>query len=69
MSDSSGNVMFSSINNIPINISALKYTQTASSGNVMISDGNGNIILTNVNNTPIIDLLDGAVVAFTGICS
>ena len=69
MSDGSGNIMFSSINNIPINISTLKYTQTAPSGNVMISDGNGNIILTNVNNTPIIDLLDGAVVAFTGICS
>jgi hypothetical protein len=69
MSDNNGNILLSSINNIPINISTLKYTQTASSGNILISDGSGSIILTNVNNTPIIDLLDGAVITFTGICS
>lgn len=69
VTDNSGNVYSRSINTIPINISSLKYTQPVSSGNLLISDGNGNMILTNINNTPIIDLLDGGVVSFTGVCS
>lgn len=50
-------------------VSSIKYNTPTTSGNILISDGSGNIILTNVNNTPIINLLDGGIVSFTGVCS
>jgi hypothetical protein len=52
-----------------VKLSSLKWGLPSSSGQILISDGNGNLILTNVSNTPIINVLDGEVIVFTGVCS
>lgn len=50
-------------------IGALKYSIPTTSGNLLMSDSSGNIVLTSITNTPIINLLDGGVVSFTGVCT
>ena len=52
-----------------VRLSSLKWNLPSASGQVLISDGNGNLVLTNVSNTPIINLLDGDIVVFTGVCT
>jgi hypothetical protein len=52
-----------------VRLSSLKWNLPSSSGQILISDGNGNLFLTNASNTPIIDLLDGDIVVFTGVCT
>jgi hypothetical protein len=52
-----------------VRLSSLKWNLPSSSGQILISDGNGNLVLTNVSNTPIINLLDGDIVVFTGVCT
>lgn len=48
---------------------SLRTNQSAPSGSIFVSDGSGNLVLTSVNNSPIINLLDGGIVTFTGVCS
>jgi hypothetical protein len=52
-----------------VRLSSLKWNLPASSGQILISDGNGNLVLTNVSNTPIMNVLDGDIVVFTGVCT
>jgi hypothetical protein len=52
-----------------VRLSSLKWNLPASSGQILTSDGNGNLVLTNVSNTPIINVLDGDIIVFTGVCS
>ena len=52
-----------------VRLSSLKWSLPASSGQILISDGNGNLVLTNVSNTPIMNILDGDIVVFTGVCT
>jgi hypothetical protein len=52
-----------------VNLSSLKWNGSNTSGLFLVSDGNGNIVLTTANNSPIIDLLEPAVVVFTGVCT
>ena len=68
MSDASGNINLSSINNLKINLTTVKYSGVIPSGNVLISDGSGNLVVSEIKNTPIIDLLDGDTVVFSGVC-
>lgn len=52
-----------------VRLSSLRWSGTASSGQILMSDSSGNIILTNPNNSSIIDLLDPGVIVFTGVCT
>jgi hypothetical protein len=52
-----------------VRLSSLKWNLPSSSGQILISDSNGNLVLTNVSNTPIMNILDGDIVVFTGVCT
>lgn len=52
-----------------VSLSGLKWSAPTTSGLFLTTDNNGNLVLTPPSNTNIIDLLDGVIVSFTGVCS
>ena len=47
----------------------IRTNQVSNSGSILVTDASGNLILTNISSSPIINVLDGPVVVFTGVCS
>lgn len=47
----------------------VRLSQTAPSGSILMSDDNGNLILTSIVNSSIMNVIDGQIVSFTGVCT
>lgn len=48
---------------------SVRLNQSAPSGSILMSDNNGNLILTSIVNSSIMNVIDGQIVAFTGVCT